>query len=92
MQVTKDTVDVGIYQLAQRKLKLDLAVLGGNHDGKAKASEAGAMKDILTALLDTQPAASEGSDAPPVAAAARQFAGHSSVNARPTPVTCIEID
>ena len=87
-------MDVGIHQLAQKKLKLDLAVLGGSQDSKAKASEAGAMKDILTAMLDAQPAASAAPVSEPTAPVLHE---PTAADSRPckhgaAPVQCIEID
>ncbi|KAL3132188.1 hypothetical protein ABBQ32_008788 [Trebouxia sp. C0010 RCD-2024] len=54
--VTKDTVDEGIHQLAQRKLKLDAAVLDGitgQSDGKARVcnTEAAQMGQLLQSLI-----------------------------------------
>ncbi|KAK9811037.1 hypothetical protein WJX73_008229 [Symbiochloris irregularis] len=51
--VSKGTVDEGIYALAQRKLRLDAAVMGALTTGKAAGSkeETGAMGDLLAELL-----------------------------------------
>lgn len=56
MQITKGTVDEGIHQLAQRKLKLDAAVLEGitgHSDGKARVcnTEAAEMGQLLQSLI-----------------------------------------
>lgn len=56
MQITKDTVDEGIHQLAQRKLKLDAAVLEGitgESNGKARMcnTEAAEMGQLLQSLI-----------------------------------------
>ena len=56
MQITKDTVDEGIHQLAQRKLKLDAAVLEGitgQSDNKARIcnTEAAEMGQLLQSLI-----------------------------------------
>ena len=87
-------MDVGIHQLAQKKLKLDLAVLGGSQDSKAKASEAGAMKDILTAMLDAQPAAPAAPVSEPIAPAVLAAAAAEGQPCKrgAAPVQCVEID
>lgn len=56
VQITKDTVDEGIHQLAQRKLKLDAAVLEGitgRSGDKARMcnSEAAEMGQLLQSLI-----------------------------------------
>ena len=56
MQITKDTVDEGIHQLAQRKLKLDSAVLEGitgqsGHNARVCNTEAAEMGQLLQSLI-----------------------------------------
>ena len=56
MQITKYTVDEGIHQLAQRKLKLDAAVLDGitgQTSNKARMcnTEAAEMGQLLQSLI-----------------------------------------
>ena len=52
MQVTQGTVDEGINALAQKKLRLDAAVLEGiTSTGGGKASETQAMGELLQSLI-----------------------------------------
>lgn len=56
VQITRDTVDEGIHQLAQRKLKLDAAVLEGitcQSDNKTHMcnTEAAEMGQLLQSLI-----------------------------------------
>ena len=56
VQITRDTVDEGIHQLAQRKLKLDAAVLEGitgqsANKGHMCNTEAAEMGQLLQSLI-----------------------------------------
>lgn len=51
MQITKDTVDEGIHKLAQRKLKLDAAVLEGITGTRMCNTEAAEMGQLLQSLI-----------------------------------------
>lgn len=54
VQITRDTVDEGIHQLAQRKLRLDAAVLEGitgQSANKAQNTEAAEMGQLLQSLI-----------------------------------------
>lgn len=56
VQITRDTVDEGIHQLAQRKLKLDAAVLEGITGQSANKAhlcntEAAEMGQLLQSLI-----------------------------------------
>jgi SWI/SNF-related matrix-associated actin-dependent regulator 1 of chromatin subfamily A len=53
--ITKGTVDQNIYNLSQRKLRMDSAVLDGITTGKGgKADETQQMGFILYSLLQSQ--------------------------------------
>ena len=59
--ITDDSVDVNIYELSQRKLRMDSAVLDGITTGKGgKADETQQMGHILFSLLTHKKDGEEG--------------------------------